>query len=80
MDQQDPKAQIQKLNDKLQLATNQLSNANSECRELGAEILSLRREIAELKKAKEEVAAVPARAANGHDYKDPYVAEYVAAP
>jgi peptidoglycan hydrolase CwlO-like protein len=65
MDQQDPKAQIQKLNDMLQLATNQLSNANNECRVLGAEVIALRREIAELKKAK-EASAVPASAPNGH--------------
>jgi peptidoglycan hydrolase CwlO-like protein len=80
MDQQDPKAQIQKLNDMLQMLSNQRNSAQNECVQLGAEIISLQREIAELKKAKEEVAAIPARATNGHDYKDPYVAEYVAAP
>jgi peptidoglycan hydrolase CwlO-like protein len=80
MDQQDPKAQIQKLNDMLQMLSNQRNSAQNECVQLGAEIISLQREIAELKKAKEETAAVPASAPNGRGYKDPYVAEYVAAP
>jgi peptidoglycan hydrolase CwlO-like protein len=79
MTAEDPKAQIQKLNDMLQMLSNQRNSAQNECVQLGAEIIALQREIAELKKAKEETA-VPARSTNGHGYKDPYVAEYVAAP
>jgi peptidoglycan hydrolase CwlO-like protein len=74
MDQQDTKAEVQKLRDMLQMLSNQRNSAQNECVQLGAEIISLRREIAELKKAKEETAAVPASAPNGHDYKDPYTA------
>jgi len=66
MDQQDPRAQIQKLNDMMQMLSNQRNSAQNECVQLGAEIIALQREIAELKKAKEETA-VPARATNGHD-------------
>jgi peptidoglycan hydrolase CwlO-like protein len=74
MTTEDPKAQIQKLNDMLQMLSNQRNSAQNECVQLGAEIVSLQREIAELKKAKEETEAVPASAPNGHDYKDPYAA------
>jgi peptidoglycan hydrolase CwlO-like protein len=73
MDQQDPKAQIQKLNDMLQMLSNQRNSAQNECVQLGAEIISLQREIAGMKKAKEETEAVPASTPNGHDYKDQYV-------
>jgi peptidoglycan hydrolase CwlO-like protein len=67
MTTEDPKAQIQKLNDMLQMLSNQRNSAQNECVQLGAEIISLQREIAELKKAKEETAA-PTRATNGHDH------------
>jgi peptidoglycan hydrolase CwlO-like protein len=66
MTTEDPKAQIQKLNDMLQMLSNQRNSAQNECVQLGAEIISLQREIAELKKAKEEAEAVPAIASNGH--------------
>jgi peptidoglycan hydrolase CwlO-like protein len=67
MTTEDPKAQIQKLNDMLQMLSNQRNSAQNECVQLGAEIISLQREIAELKKAaKEETAAIPASAPNGH--------------
>jgi peptidoglycan hydrolase CwlO-like protein len=68
MTTEDPKAQIQKLNDMLQMLSNQRNSAQNECVQLGAEIVALQREIAELKKAKEETAAIPARATNGHDH------------
>jgi peptidoglycan hydrolase CwlO-like protein len=69
MTTEDPKAQIQKLNDMLQMLSNQRNSAQNECVQLGAEIISLQREIAELKKAKEGTeAAIPARATNGHDH------------
>jgi peptidoglycan hydrolase CwlO-like protein len=68
MDQQDHKAEVQKLRDMLQMLSNQRNSAQNECVQLGAEIIALQREIAELKKAKEETAAVPVRATNGHDH------------
>jgi peptidoglycan hydrolase CwlO-like protein len=68
MTTEDPKAQIQKLNDMLQMLSNQRNSAQNECVQLGAEIISLQREIAELKKAKEETAAIPASAPNGRDF------------
>jgi peptidoglycan hydrolase CwlO-like protein len=68
MTTEDPKAQIQKLNDMLQMLSNQRNSAQNECVQLGAEIISLQREIAELKKAKEETADIPASAPNGRDF------------
>jgi len=68
MTTEDPKAQIQKLNDMLQMLSNQRNSAQNECVQLGAEIISLQREIAELKKAKEETEAIPASAPNGRDF------------
>jgi peptidoglycan hydrolase CwlO-like protein len=68
MTTEDPKAEVQKLRDMLQMLSNQRNSAQNECVQLGAEIIALQREIAELRKVKEEIAAVPARATNGHDH------------
>jgi peptidoglycan hydrolase CwlO-like protein len=68
MDQQDPKGEVQKLRDMLQMLSNQRNSAQNECVQLGAEIIALQREVAELKKAKEEAAAIPASAPNGRDF------------
>ena len=66
----DPKKQIQALQDSLQLALNQRNNAHNEGIQMGIEIMALRREIEELKKAATEsldVAKVAlAVAKNGH--------------
>jgi Tfp pilus assembly protein PilN len=56
------------------MLSNQRNSAQNECVQLGAEIIALQREIAEIKKAKEQTEAVPARATNGQGYDDPYVA------
>jgi predicted nucleic acid-binding Zn-ribbon protein len=53
--------QIQSLNDMLQVATNQRNGAQNEAIQLGAEIIALRRKVAELEKPAE---AAPL--ANGH--------------
>jgi len=59
-----PEQQIQSLNDMLQVATNQRNSAQNEAVQLGAEVIALRRKIAELEKPAEAEARVPA--ANGH--------------
>jgi vacuolar-type H+-ATPase subunit D/Vma8 len=68
---QDPKAQIQKLNDMLQMLSNQRNAAQNECVQLGAEIISLQRRLAGMEKDATEsldVAKVAlAVAKNGHD-------------
>jgi vacuolar-type H+-ATPase subunit D/Vma8 len=68
---QDPKAQIQTLNDMLQMLSNQRNAAQNECVQLGAEIISLQRRLAGMEKDATEsldVAKVAlAVAKNGHD-------------
>jgi len=56
-----PEQQIQSLNDMLQVATNQRNSVQNEAIQLGAEIIALRRRVAELEKP-ETTAPV----ANGH--------------
>jgi peptidoglycan hydrolase CwlO-like protein len=73
MSTEDPKAQIQKLNDMLQMLSNQRNAAQNECVQLGAEIISLQREIAELKKQAADTPEAPKGNGHGSDYAAEYI-------
>lgn len=63
----DLQAQNQQLKDMLDIAVTQRTNAQNEVLQIGAELVAVKRKLAEAEaKLKEGVAEVPAPKANGH--------------